>query len=204
MIWVIIVGIILILMVLSYNKNNVVVNESSETLINKRNEYFKKYNILNNYETIHCYSINNEYINESVYIWADNESLYVLSDNYNNIENRKITIPIGIKLNNIVFYAMEGDYRIDNIVEGGGISLSGAIIGGMVAGSVGAILAGRKKINTNQKVTDERKICLYYTENNEDVECIVLDKGAKYSLEKLIPKKDINYIEKVEKIKNMM
>ena len=62
-----------------------------------------------------------------------------------------------LKIDSIVFYCIEGDYRVDKIIEGGGVSLPGAVIGGIIAGGVGEVLAGRKKIKTIEKELDERK-----------------------------------------------
>lgn len=145
-----------------------------------------------NGKLVECYGIRK-------IIWkADNYikmcELYRGKDDPNRVVEK-----ITISMDNIVFFAMEGDYRIDNIVEGGGVSIGGALVGGALAGGVGAVLGGRKKITTTQKEVDERKTYLYYTENNANKKIVFSNKDYE-TLVKILPEKDIEYIEKNQKI----
>lgn len=192
MLAIIIFGILIVIQQKKANKNS---KEKNKLINDKNKEYHKRYNISHNYNVINCNNINGEVINESLYMWENNNNLNFISSNYLEEEKRILRELLSIPIDNIIFYAMEGDYRIDNIVEGGGISLSGAIIGGVIAGNVGAVLGGRKKITTTQKTVDERQTYLYYKENGE-MRYIVFNQYVYETLRKLYPYKDIKFLEK--------
>lgn len=127
--------------------------------------------------------------NREIFSWKDNNILY-LCGTHKDSNVRKISIPI----KDIKFYTRNGDYRVDTIVEGGGVNVGGAIVGSVVAGGVGALLAGREKITTTNKEIDDRNTYLYYSENNQNKRMVFTSKGYKELL-KLIPEKEIRYIE---------
>lgn len=188
---------IIIVRSLVIQQNNADENSKErKKLINDKNqEYHKRYNISHNYNVINCNNINGRCINESIYMWENNNKLNFISSNYLEEEKRILRELLSIPIENIMFFAMEGDFRIDNIVEGGGVSLGGAIVGGVIAGGVGAVLGGRKKITTTQKTVDERKTYLYYKDNGE-TRYIVFNQYVYEILMKLYPLKDIKFIEK--------
>lgn len=51
-----------------------------------------------------------------------------------------------------------GNVYSETTVRGGGTSVAGAVIGGAVAGPVGAVVGGRKSVKSKSEVQDERKL----------------------------------------------
>lgn len=77
-----------------------------------------------------------------------------------------------IKLGDIQVYAKEGDIQYTTQISGGGgggSSITGALIGGAFAGSTGAIIGSRKKVNEIKSKTithDNRKTVLRYEDED--------------------------------------
>lgn len=168
----------------------------------KRNEYIKNNNIPLNKEDIYCISKDSEDINDRLYAWIENYDLCLINANHINRKEGLLKEKLLLPLKNIAFYSLEGDYRVQQIIEGGGTSLTGAVIGGILAGGAGAIIGSRKKTETKEKEIDDRKTYLYYMENDEARE-IVFNKDAYIKLKTLIPNKDIAFIEKEKKAKEI-
>lgn len=84
--------------------------------------------------------------------------------------------PLGIRAilyENIEFYYKEGDIQYtSDVTGGGGLSLTGAIIGGIVAGGVGAIIGSCKSIDpirTKVSTHNATKTVLVYKDGDERV-----------------------------------
>ncbi|NRT88873.1 SHOCT domain-containing protein [Clostridium beijerinckii] len=128
-------------------------------------------------------------------IWKE-ENRIILCESFNiNKPKDLIAVKTIIPIENIKFFTREGEYRVDNIVQGGGVNFKGAIVGGVIAGEAGAILAGREKITTTQKEVDKRQTYLYYIDNNQEKRIVFFSESYDLLLE-LIPNKEIGYIEK--------
>lgn len=99
-----------------------------------------------------------------------------------------------IKISDIDYYLIKGELRTEQIVSGGGSSLTGAVVGGIVAGGVGAIIGSRKKIKTKSVTKDEREIILVYRNEKK----LIKEKYNYYGyievFESLIPEKDHTYV----------
>lgn len=76
-------------------------------------------------------------------------------------------------LKNIRYYRLLGQkYITAEINGGGGSSIKGAIIGGLIAGGTGAVIGSRKavdEINGKSIVHDEQKVLLYDNNSNQVV-----------------------------------
>lgn len=83
----------------------------------------------------------------------------------------KVTCRKKIKLDNLVYYKIEGDTQYVSDVSGGGANIGGAIAGGIIAGSVGAIVGSQvgTNVTTDIKKQDDRKILLYLNQNGRFV-----------------------------------
>lgn len=154
-----------------------------------------------------CNELNGQYYNDHIpfvsnrgrifEMWVENDCINLCKPHdeykykYPKIGGEKIVIP----MESIKFFTREGEHRVDNIVEGGGVSLGGAIVGGVIAGGAGAIIGGRKKITTTAKEIDERRTYLYYSKNNKDIRIVFTSKAYDILLN-LIPNKDFGFIEK--------
>jgi hypothetical protein len=145
-----------------------------------------------------CFIMSDEKV--PAYTWKEKESLNLFENNQNK------TIPI----NDIKYYTRNGDYNIQTVIEGGGISISKAILGsivgaiigflifstgGLIIGiGVGALLAGKEKTVTKQQELDKRQTFLYYNEENIEKH-IILDSSAYDTFINLIPNKNFEYIQ---------
>lgn len=108
-----------------------------------------------------------EYIIKHRFIFANDNELddFIANDNLNIFFKQLV-------IDNILFYKVEGEiitstYTTGGTVKGGGSSLTGAIVGGALAGDVGAIIGSRKKSKSNQyqlirnMMTKELSIFIY-------------------------------------------
>lgn len=159
-------------------------------------------------------SVNYEWVtlNEHNKIWIANKKLYDVDfekliyfcehnpemNNDEIIDNSEcFTI---IPIDQVAYFFKEGDAQYTTKVSGGGgggSSLTGALVGGLIAGGTGAIIGSRKK-NEEIKSTvvtahNDRKVVIRYNENGsvkilsrEDKEFEIYD----YLLKK-IPEKDL-------------
>lgn len=171
-------------------------NEKDEQ---RKSVYHKNNNIPKDTDRVFCTEFNGNKLEKHLEIWKDDNCIklcdsfinYIIDkENFNKIVEKTI-----ISIESIKFFTRDGEYRVDNIVEGGGVNLTGAIVGGVIAGGAGAIVGGRKKVTTTTKEIDERKTYLYYKENNEEKRLVLFSESYDVLL-KLIPNKDFGYIEK--------
>jgi hypothetical protein len=202
----IIIGLVLVFINIKAEKYDNIKKEEKEEY-NRR--YMEDNNIPENAILLCCTNIVvNQIIleeNWSVFAWKDNNILNFYGTNDCN-GVRKISIPIEY----IQFYTRNGDCKVENIVEGGGVSVGKAIIGGIVGAiigvvlmgtvgmfigfGIGALLTGRNKVTTTNKEIDNRKTYLNYLENNENKRMVFTSRDFDELL-KLIPEKEMSYIE---------
>lgn len=183
----------------------IVGNSASKNSDKQIKLYNQKNNIPEDSVYINCIELNevelktplNKTIQKGQYfsIWKEDQYIKLCKTFYSNDKKIEAVEKTIIPIDNIKFFAREGEYRIDNIIEGGGVSLGGAIVGGVIAGGVGAVLGGRQKITTTTKEIDKRLTYLYYNENNQEKR-IAFDSKNYDILLKLIPNKDYSYLEK--------
>ena len=111
-------------------------------------------------------------------------------------ESDMVCIPIEA----IQYYQIQGQILTETHVSGGGgggSNLKGAVIGGVLAGGVGAVVGSRQKIEPIKSWTetvDKRTVYLVYTEN-EQSKSIALHSSVYDYLQKKLPEKDISYIQ---------
>jgi len=131
------------------------------------------------------------------FIWVDNNSL-VMSLIANNSMIKEI------KLDNIDFFTVDGDLIQELEISGGGgynLSIPGVVIGGLIAGNVGAILGGRtsvKEIQSNTKTIDNRELILFYKDENNQYQIIKFNYAHLNILRRLISSKDYDSIKNVK------
>lgn len=121
-----------------------------------------------------------------------------------SIKNEKLDIFVKqIKIEDIFYYKVEGDvitstYTTGGTVKGGGSSLTGAIVGGVLAGDVGAIIGSREKIevepvSTHTEHDDQRVVSVYISEG-DTVKIQQYPYKLYGAFQKLIPEKSYDYI----------
>ena len=172
----------------------------------KRTNYREKYNIPNITKNIFCIEANFLNSNRNVkdtklLIWKDNENIY-FTGHYDEHDIGKYEI----RLENIISFVKQGDvYTETNVTGGGGggSSLAGAVLGGVVAGGVGAVIGSRQKsksIKTETKRIDKRKTILEYG-YLEEKHYMFFDSATYEVLLGLMPQKEINFSNRDNKAK---
>lgn len=74
--------------------------------------------------------------NWNVFTWKDDNNILNFCGKSQFNDTRKISIPI----EDIKYFNRDGEYKADNIIEGGGISIGKAIAGGLVGAIIGYII----------------------------------------------------------------
>lgn len=141
-------------------------------------------------------------LGKKCYTWLDKDYLYLCSyfdkefDEKNEIE--KTSIPI----KNILYYHLYGEVYNKTIIEGGGgggTSIGGAIIGGLIAGEAGAIIGSRKEVDpitTRNEIIDKRKIIVEFYYNSKLSRMVLGQWDLTYELLflKELPEKEMNFV----------
>lgn len=150
-------------------------------------------NVPSGTKKVRYYEGYSENLSGYLYFWHDNNSLTFCDPKGNGRH-------IEISKDNILNFNMIGEYHEDikttgGEVKGGGVSVLGAAAGGAIAGPVGMVLGGRKKVKskpvkTTTTVTDTRKTILKFKENGEE-KGMVLDKSIYDVLRFICPEKEI-------------
>jgi hypothetical protein len=98
-----------------------------------------------------------------------------------------------IKISDIEVYYLEGEVNYKTFQSGGGFNLKGAIIGGVIAGGIGAIIGSRKETTINSVTVDKREVNLIYKSESK-----VIKEKFPYefidAFNQLIPEKDYHLI----------
>lgn len=210
MIAVTIIGIILIwafaFYIMKTSNNNQKENQRKQNELNE--EIQKSWNMLNNEHTqkVEEYEKENYHKNKfgDLYLFKDNKlfclnNLYSL-DFYMNRGRNYLPQQLEeiIDFKDVKYYNIDGSEREKQIISGGGgggSSIKGAVVGGLVAGEVGAIIGSRKKneeIKTSYEKIDDRKLVITFKNGTtKDIKDFSL---YEYLLEN-VPEKDYeNYI----------
>ena len=151
------------------------------------------------------YPLNCDYLN----LWTDEDVLYIVEDEQAHLNRYFFTetkpLPIHVKkipFNTIQCYTKEGDVQYTTHVSGGGgggSSLSGAVIGGVIAGDAGAIIGSRKKvapITTETRTYDSRQTVLRYYDDLGRLAVMTFKGFSAYDfLLSVIPDKDLTTIQ---------
>ena len=197
-----IIFIIMILVSLSSHEQQEKHEEAMEPMLKRKDEYEEKlkfwcrtHNVIYNDDITESKEV---YINKQPgYIWFSNKDIVFCPDAINcgetiNIDNNIIHI----KYENIKFFTKDGTVTYTNqmINKGKNISVSGAVIGGLIAGDAGAIIGSRKDANQFENVTvrhDDTQTYIYYGTNDDNIKVINI-KGDNFyrSLLQLIPEKN--------------
>lgn len=134
------------------------------------------------------------------YIWFSNRDIIFCPDSINcgdpiNIDNNIILI----RYDKIKYYTKDGtiSYTNEIINKGKNISISGAVVGGLIAGESGAIIGSRKDMNKIENIAvkhDEINTYIYFERDNEIK--LVEIKGNEFYQRILhfIPEKEYYYI----------
>lgn len=181
------------------NKNTKEDYETKNNVDNTRKNYMKKYDLykreafvldivdFDNYTTLN---------GEQKAFWGfrENDNLCLVSKDYNNDIGK-----IKININDIQRFNRLGD--IDSYTEisggdGGGSSIGKAVVGGIIAGGAGAVVASRNKINEikTERIVNDDRITVLQVEKENNNYYIKLTSQSYNGLIQLIPEKEISFI----------
>ena len=144
------------------------------------------------------------YLSYGDYLWIFNNNIYESEnkDQYikrylgkNNLQHELLCKSIPVS--NIQYFSKEGDIQYTTKISGGGgggSSISGAIVGGLIAGETGAVVGSRKKVQeVKSEVVKHDSRCTiirYYKDQQMDVLRYSGEAVYDYLL-KMIPEKDL-------------
>lgn len=134
------------------------------------------------------------------YIWFSNKDIIFCPDSINcgnpiNIEENIIPI----MYDKIKYYTKDGtiSYTNEIVNNGKNISISGAVLGGLIAGEAGAIIGSKKDMNKIENVTvkhDETHTYIYFEKYNE-IKLANIEGNEFYQrILHLMPEKEYHYI----------
>ena len=192
--------------IMKISSNNQKENQRKQNELNE--EIQSSWNILNDeyIKKVKEYEKNNYYENKygDLYLFKGNK-LFCLNhlfklDFYMNRGTNYLPQQLEeiIDFKDVKYYNINGSEREKQVISGGGgggSSIKGAVVGGLVAGEVGAIIGSRKKteeIKTSYEKIDDRKLVITFKNGTtKDIKDFSL---YEYLLEN-VPEKDYeNYI----------
>lgn len=102
----------------------------------------------------------------------------------------RIEVEQKFDIDDIIYYTNDGSTQYVSNVNGGGSSLKGAVVGGLVAGAAGAVIGSRKKVETTVSERDTRETIIMTKSGEERIH-------YKYYefLTKLIPEKEFTVVQ---------
>jgi hypothetical protein len=111
-----------------------------------------------------------------------------------------------IDIKDIISFEKTGDRYFENQISGGGgggSSIKKAIVGGVVAGTAGAIVASRKEINpiSSEFVEHDERICILYFYQDNIKQTLIFEHAGYNDLKELIPEKDIKVVDEIKRSK---
>ena len=137
------------------------------------------------------------YTNEVAFVssgeWI-NPALYWISQNQLCFVGRNKSFKVN--LDRIEMYTLNGSVQYVSKVNNTGkkVSLSGAVVGGVVAGPAGMIIGAtkdRNNITTDMEEKDDRKIYIYYKDSNDEIKMFNVEKsffGEYFNFDEFIKK----------------
>lgn len=134
------------------------------------------------------------------YQWDDGKNIVFCNDAINQYGRSFTENMLVVPFEDIVFYTKDGNISYTNEIVNAGknISLSGAIIGGLIAGDAGAIIGANKDANKIENITvehDDVHTFIYYNAENGIVKLADFKGKDFYSyILHLLPQKEYNYV----------
>lgn len=132
--------------------------------------------------------------NREFEIWLEGEKLCffgtVSTEQFIQGQYTKVVIPT----QNINFFTRLGDMYTET--NGGGTSIGGALVGGVVAGEAGAIIGSRGNVET--KVVDKRETIMEVIDDKNKIEYLRFESSAYDIFLKLIPSKEKSLVKNQE------
>lgn len=95
-----------------------------------------------------------------------------------------------IPIDEIMFFKETGSLQYTTSVSGGGVNVSGAITGGLIAGDVGAIIGSRQEVTSKTETHDDRTVVLKLTNGKEKI----YDYRYYRCFMELIPEKEYSFL----------
>lgn len=128
----------------------------------KNRAYLLEQGVPADHKAVMYYQGYNVSLNNPILFWITPDALH-LCESCPRKKGGDLT-KISIPKENIIAFTKTGELTAQTNVSGGGASIGGALVGAAVAGPVGAIIGGRKKVKTHTTTMDNRRTILKFTE----------------------------------------
>lgn len=140
--------------------------------------------------------------NVEYYCWVENKYLCFFPcpptrENYVSFIGQSAAEK-SLLIENIAMFYYEGELYREHKISGGGADLEGAIVGGMLAGTAGAIVGGREQVSSRLIEHDTRYVeLLLFSTGTERT--ISFSHNSYHVLLRLIPEKEKNVVEEIRR-----
>ncbi len=131
-------------------------------------------------------------INFNICLSSGEINIFLSHENeYDDLKDIKIEDinSLKIKVDDIIKYKLYGQKHFVESIESNS-NIGGAIVGGVLAGGVGAMIGGQRKISSSTKEIDDRVVKLYFKFKNKTT-ILDLSYSAYDWLTLLVPEKEI-------------
>ena len=153
-----------------------------------------------------CFNPRIKNIDDIRYWISHNNNQIRVKDSYIDLPSPVISLDdiLQIPLSNIKYFSAEGEFYRENKIAGGGgggSSLTGAVVGGVIAGSAGAIIGSRKKIDDITSTViehDTRCTILSYVDDSGIEKVMTFDYSAFKVLNDIIPEKEYDRVQAIQ------
>lgn len=133
-----------------------------------------------------------------LFVWVENGFLtFFVGPDLNDLDVEDDFIYFSkFSVSKIKCFYRQGDTYTDTKILGGGSSLGGAIVGGMIAGEAGAVIGSRQEIKSETKFIDKRSTILVIEDSSTSKDhFLIFDTNAYDVFLEIIPTKEKSYIE---------
>ena len=159
----------------------------------RRDEYLNKYKLSNSINTYNCSDsiyYNDTLKGKKLIIWFEDNSINMINSDFHKDIGKII-----INYNDIFCFSRYGDFYTSTNVQGGGTNFDRALLGYVIAGGVGAVVASREPINSKTTIHDKRET-LVIIKGNEQEAYLFFEPEFYNVLMHQIPNKEVSYITK--------
>lgn len=139
--------------------------------------------------------------NEKYVFWRNENCLY-FAKSYSSVTDKQTIFLTEIPIEKILYYKEEGSLRYEQEISGGGgmgINYTGAVIGGLLFGTAGALIGSRngqeiKEIKSETKAVDTRIVILKIYDEDNNISNLIFDCNTVNAFEWYIPEKEYRHV----------
>lgn len=124
-------------------------------------------------------------------VYIENNQLILINNNYNyDYDKFKCIGKFIIPIDDIYAFTRIGDFYTKTNIKGGGSDYHKGLVGGLIAGETGAILASRTKISSSTSLVDQRNTILEIR-TGDSIEDLIFSSSTYELFIKIMPSKEL-------------